>query len=201
MPATIKSVFEFYAEKVKPVYSRVVATYNKLPIELLFEIHSAFDHLKRFFLGESTEEECAEKAISHLKRGALDGFKLDLKAFNDEYLDVIAKHKDALNLVDNGTFFNECVKTRQEILALAEKARSEYCATDLTESFETWSQVSLKIKFFRKNCFSKMPAIEWAKISHHKFLNRDRVIGLILGIMASLIAALFWALACHLLKK
>jgi hypothetical protein len=49
---------------------------------LLFEIHAAFDHLKRLYIDDATEDECCRKAMSHLKRGALDAFKLKLKYFN-----------------------------------------------------------------------------------------------------------------------
>ena len=43
---TEQDVYKFYNEKVKIIYSEIEARNNVLPIELLFEIHSAFDHLK-----------------------------------------------------------------------------------------------------------------------------------------------------------
>ena len=75
---TIKETFEFYNDSIKPLYSEIEAESNELPVELFFEIHAAFDHLKRFYLGEEQESVSCDKAISHLKRGALDTFKLKL---------------------------------------------------------------------------------------------------------------------------
>ena len=40
---TEQEVYKFYNEKVKIIYSEIEARNNVLPIELLFEIHSAFD--------------------------------------------------------------------------------------------------------------------------------------------------------------
>jgi hypothetical protein len=45
---TEKEVYQFYNDKVKILYSEIEARNNVIPVELLFEIHSAFDHLKRF---------------------------------------------------------------------------------------------------------------------------------------------------------
>ena len=78
---TEREVYEFYNDKVKVAYSEIEARDNNLPVELLFEIHSALDHLKRFHLDEETEEESAEKAYSHLKRCVLDAYKLKLKYY------------------------------------------------------------------------------------------------------------------------
>jgi tryptophanyl-tRNA synthetase len=82
---TEQDVYQFYTEKVKILYSEIEARNNTLPVELLFEIHSAFDHLKRFHIDNESEEKCAEKAFSHLKRGMLDAFKLKLKYHNADY--------------------------------------------------------------------------------------------------------------------
>ena len=42
-----KDIYQFYNDRVKIVYCEIEAKNNTLPVELLFEIHSAFDHLKR----------------------------------------------------------------------------------------------------------------------------------------------------------
>lgn len=44
---TEKDVYRFYNEFVKVIYSEIEARNNTLPVELLFEVNSAFDHLKR----------------------------------------------------------------------------------------------------------------------------------------------------------
>ena len=84
-------VYQFYNDCVKTSYSEIEAKGNALPVELLFEINSAFDHLKRFHLGEEDELLSCEKAYSHLKRGLLDVFKLKLKYFNNDCSKLLGK--------------------------------------------------------------------------------------------------------------
>ena len=91
---TEKDIYNFYNDKVKILYSEIEARENTLPVELLFEIHSAFDHLKRFHIDGEPESLCVERAFSHLKRGLLDAFKLKLKYHNQtvEFLHIDAAH-------------------------------------------------------------------------------------------------------------
>ena len=79
---TLQGVYEFYDELIKPTYSKIEANNNTLPVELLFEIHAAFDHIKRIYIEKEDEQSCCRKAISHLRRGSYDIFKLELKYFN-----------------------------------------------------------------------------------------------------------------------
>ena len=65
---TEKDVYCFYNEKVKLLYSEIEDRDNTLPVELLFEINSAFDYLKRIHVDNESEDKCAEKAFTHLKR-------------------------------------------------------------------------------------------------------------------------------------
>jgi hypothetical protein len=99
-----REVYAFYTDRVKPIYSWIEAKDNTLPIELLFEIHAAFDHLKRLHLGEDKEENACNKAISHLKRGVLDAFKLKLKYFNNDFKIIIGGNAEYLHIIDNGEF-------------------------------------------------------------------------------------------------
>jgi len=119
---TEKDVYSFYNEKVKILYSEIEARNNTLPVELLFEIHSAFDHLKRFHIDDEQEELCAEKAFSHLKRGMLDAFKLKLKYHNKDY-EKFVRMKSDLHLIDNGTFWSSVTSKRTAIIKLSKDAR------------------------------------------------------------------------------
>lgn len=91
---TEKEVYLFYNERVKVAYSEIEAKGNALPIELLFEINSAFDHLKRYHVDGQSEDEAAQKAYSHLKRGVLDAYKIKLKYFNEEYKKLFVDNGD-----------------------------------------------------------------------------------------------------------
>ena len=72
----IYKVFDFYHKIVKPLYVEIEARGNSLPIELLFESYAALDHLSRIHSDGADAEKCVDKALSHLKRGTLDVFKL-----------------------------------------------------------------------------------------------------------------------------
>ncbi|GHS94758.1 hypothetical protein FACS1894107_15000 [Planctomycetales bacterium] len=48
MDCTESEVFAFYDRQVKVIYADIEARNNLLPLELLWEIHAAFDHLRRF---------------------------------------------------------------------------------------------------------------------------------------------------------
>ena len=56
-------VYQFYNDKVKVLYSEIEARNNVLPVELLFEINSAFDHLKRIHIDGAREDEEVKCAI------------------------------------------------------------------------------------------------------------------------------------------
>ena len=122
---TENEVYEFYSLRVKAAYSEVEARCNELPVELLFEIHSAFDHLKRYHLGEDTEERASEKAYSHLKRGVLDAYKLKLKYHNIDYKELFVGNYD-LKLIDSGKFLPDALRMHSRIIECAKDARKEY---------------------------------------------------------------------------
>ena len=89
----IKDIFIFYQEYIKPIYAEIEAKRNQIPVELLFETYASFDHLKRFYLDDESEEESSRKALSHLKRGVLDAFKLKLKYFNEDIEKFLSKNR------------------------------------------------------------------------------------------------------------
>lgn len=182
---TEKGVYQFYNEKVKVLYSEIEARNNTLPVELLFEIHSAFDHLKRIHVDDEPETDCAEKAFSHLKRGALDAFKLKLKYHNDDYKKLL-KLKADLRLIDNGNFLPSLLDKRKTIIGHAKEARLFEGKKDTDTAFERWCVVSDLIDQFEKEFFdsSKM---QWAKkLSFFRF-SLSFVIGIITGLISSAI--------------
>jgi len=119
---TEKEVYSFYQEFVKPIYSEIEARWNDIPVEFLFEFYAALDHLKRFQLNESSEEESCTKALSHLKRGVLDAFKLKLKYFNTDVEHFLKSSVD-FQLIDNGRFISSFYSDRAEIIQVAKQAR------------------------------------------------------------------------------
>jgi len=117
---TQHDVYQFYNETVKPLYCEIEAQGNDIPVELLFETYAAFDHLKRIYIDGEPEELCCKKALSHLKRGALDVLKLKLKYLTQEVQELL-RSKGSLKLIDNGQFLINLTIDRVEINTLAKQ--------------------------------------------------------------------------------
>lgn len=187
----IKQVFEFYQQYVKRIYSEIEAKRNNIPVELLFETYAAFDHIKRFYLDEENEQESSKKAISHLKRGVLDAFKLKLKYFNYD-IEKFQDNKVDFSLIDNGKFIGEFYKEKNEIYRLAKEARLIESKESKEEAFEKWFEVSLKIDRFEEKFFNNLEKIEWAKHKTFKWINKDSIRGFIVGVLSSIVASLMF---------
>jgi len=186
---TEKDVYLFYNDKVKILYSEIEARNNSLPIELLFEIHAAFDHLKRIHVDGESEADCAGKAFSHLKRGSLDAFKLKLKSFNDDYAKLI-KSKTDLHFIDNGKFLPSLLNKRKVIIRLAKEARLFEGKNDIDNAFEKWYEVSGLIDQFEEEFFD--PAkLQWAKKINFLHDMRGFIVGIITGVIGSAIVQFF----------
>ena len=190
---TIKEVFEFYQEYIKRIYSEIEAKRNDIPVELLFETYASFDHIKRFYLDEEDEQTASIKALSHLKRGVLDAFKLKLKYFNQD-VEEFQKHKADFDLIDNGSFISEFYKKKNEIYKIAKEARLTESKSSKEDAFEKWFEVSLKIDDFEDKFLNNLEKIEWAKQKTFKWLNKDSFRGFAVGIVSGVLSSLvvYW---------
>jgi hypothetical protein len=196
---TEKDVYRFYNDRVKILYSEIEARNNSLPIELLFEIHAAFDHLKRIHVDGEPEDSCAEKAYSHLKRGLLDAFKLKLKYHNDDYAKLL-KLKTDLRFIDNGNFLPFLLGKRKVIIGLAKEARLFEGKKDGDNAFEKWYEVSGLIDQFEEEFFD--PAkLQWAKKINFFRDSRTFIVGIITGIIGSAIVQYFFPGIFRFLKR
>jgi hypothetical protein len=166
-PKTAGELYAFYFEKVKPLYAAVQSR-NELPSEVLFEIHAAFDHLSRIHNAEfgETEENCVDKAYSHLKRSCLDIFKIFLKETIDNYNEL--KKLDT-SILDNGEFDRSMRALIHKIQTTAQNARcieGRYTGSrgDLrvSEAFDVWEPVFVDCVEFEKK-FYLHPNLEWAR--------------------------------------
>jgi len=182
---TEKEVYLFYNEKVKIIYSEIEARNNSLPVELLFEIHSAFDHLKRIHIDGESENQCAEKAFSHLKRGLLDAFKLKLKFFNNDYTNLMESKRD-FSFIDNGKFLPSLLCKKKVITDIAKEARLLESKNDADNAFEKWYEVSDLIDQFEKEFFD-IEKLQWAKKINFFRDTRAFIVGIATGIIGSAI--------------
>ena len=186
---TEKEVYDFYSTRVKVAFSEIEARDNKLPGELLFEIHAAFDHLKRFHLDEESEQDAANKAYSHLKRGALDAYKLKLKYFNDDYRRMFLNNSE-LRIIDSGEFLPRALAAHSEIVKSAKNARLTEGNKDVDSAFENWYKTSLLIDEFEQSFFDA-EKLTWAKKQGRLQFGANFVIGVVTGVIASAIFAFF----------
>lgn len=180
-----KDIYQFYNDKVKVVYCEIEAKNNTLPVELLFEINSAFDHIKRIYIEKENEEECCQKVYSHLKRGLLDAFKLKLKYFNDDYNHLINKKAD-LRIIDSGTYLTDLLNDHKTLVEKAKNARLSESKTDVEEAFSEWCEVSELIDFIEKKYFDSAK-IKWAEKQSFFHFNANFWLGVLAGVISSAI--------------
>ncbi|WP_028579426.1 hypothetical protein [Desulfogranum japonicum] len=184
----VKDAFAFYLEYVKPLYCEIEAIDNTLPVELLFEIHAAFDHLRRFYVDGEDEAKSTHKAISHLKRGALDAFKIKLKYFNTELESLLTSSAD-LTLIDSGEFLSNLLRDRYEIIKLGTQARLAESRNDHIDAFGKWSQVSIAINRFCENYLHNSKKLSWAKRKSICLKSKATVIAFLIGCASSFIVS------------
>lgn len=189
-PTDIKGLVAFYYESVKPLYSEVQIS-NKIPVEMLFEVNAAFDHLTRFWQYGETETEVVKKAYSHLKRACLDAFKLKVKEVRDEYDELLSVD---IGIIDNGEFEKGAIALFGEIRDGAVAARKAEGDTRLDSSrvyaFDLWVPVYEKCIAFQTGYF-RSSKVDWARKHTRKVRWRDRwervVIGFLTGVVTTLI--------------
>ncbi|MDR0868421.1 MAG: hypothetical protein LBP75_08135 [Planctomycetota bacterium] len=186
MDFTESEVFAFYDRQVKVIYADIEARNNLLPLELLLEIHAAFDHLRRFHVDGEPENKCAEKAYSHLKRGALDAFKLKLKWHNCDY--ECLRRKRGLQLIDSGKFLPALLARRNEIIAAGKAARLSEAQGDADAAFSKWYEVSNLIDEFEHKFTGDRSKFDWAqKQSLFRLIINNFFIGVLTGVIGSII--------------
>lgn len=162
-PTTFDEVFKFYNEYVKLLYCRV-QTSNVLPLEVLFELNAAFDHISRRWIYDEPEEQVVSKVYSHLKRSCLDIFKIIAKDALDHYEEL---KKVDLSLINNGQFENQLRRLMVNLKSgIAEARRWEgYTSNDegaAVKAFEKWQPVFEMCEEFEEK-FYKNEHIDWAK--------------------------------------
>lgn len=187
---TEQEVYEFYNNTVKVIYSEIEAKNNTLPVELLFEINSAFDHLKRIHIDNESEDLQSQKAYSHLKRGCLDAFKLKLKYFNDDVSKIYRKKAD-LRIIDNGQYLADFIQAKAEIFKIAKEARLNEGKMDTELALQEWSHVSVLIDSFEDKFFNT-EKLHWAEKQSFFHFNANFWLGVLAGIISSVVVTVLF---------
>lgn len=192
-PTTMVELIQFYYTFVKPLYSAVQLT-NKLPVEVLFEINAAFDHLTRIWAYGEPEPDAVRKACSHLKRSCLDIFKIHVREARDQFDEL---RKIDTSIIDNGEFDRRLVELWHRIKARAQEARvregdPRKDAAQAVYAFSLWMPVYEDCITLDKD-FYNCPKVDWARKKHLRNRRRDWIIGgLCFGTVSSLIASAIW---------
>jgi hypothetical protein len=193
IPKSLSSLFIFYHSFVKELYSEI-SSENCLPQETLFEIHAAFDHISRIWFYGEPEDVVVQKAYSHFKRSCLDVFKLKVKIAVVQWDEI---RQTRIDLIDNGEFKRRAIETITRIKAGARKARAEEGISDnedtTIKAFDLWLPVYEDCRDF-ENEFYNTEKVEWAKRVDRKIRWKDLGLGLLIGIIASLLANFLYTL-------
>jgi hypothetical protein len=176
-PRTFAEIFQFYYEYVKPLYSRVQLT-NTLPVEVLFEVNAALDHISRHWQYNETEQQAVEKAYAHLKRSCLDIFKLTVKEAIDRAAELSSVDT---SIIDNGRFDRELVALVARIKQSAMTARLQEGDARKDDqaailAFELWSPVYDDCVKLEKD-FYLNEHVTWARKKERRGKWTERAIG------------------------
>ena len=191
-PNSFGDLFELYYDRYKPLYS-YIQTFNEMPVELVFEVAAAWDHVSRHWKYEEADAECIDKAGRHIKRAILDGFKLVVKYAVDEYNDL---RRVDTSLIDNGGFDRRMRALVADIRQTATEARTSEGDTaepgGWGNAFTLWDEVFEKCERLRRD-FILSEHVDWARRKQVGFAWRRRVEGFVIGVLSSgAVALLVW---------
>ncbi len=88
--------FEYYSQRIAPVYSYLVALKGQKPLQVLVEIENTFAHMAQACQGKQVKENI-ERAHNHLHRLETDLYKL-------LFVELLNKLKD--NRINDNQFVN-----------------------------------------------------------------------------------------------
>ena len=193
-PGNLQEFFDFYYEDFKPLYN-YLQSLNAPPIEMFFEVNAAFDHLSRYWEYHIKEKDSVDTACAHLKRGCFDAFKIIVRDTIDDY---VTLQKLDTSIIDNGDFDARMHALIADIRLRANAARlAEGDSRDISQwhkAYELWGPVCVACAKFNKD-FYLNSKVEWAKRKIKWRIWRNRLEGLIVGIIASsLVGILIWYL-------
>lgn len=185
-PTTFEDLFKFYADYVKPLYCTVQLT-GTLPVEVLFEINAALDHISRRWTYGETEAHVVEKAYSHFKRSCLDIFKLAAKQAVDQFNEL---QKVDTSIINNGEFDRQLIALFSEIKAGAAEARQSEGDTrgeeGAVKAFDLWVPVYQKCIKLNVEYFGSVH-VNWAMKKEARGKWFERFIGFVSGLLTGFI--------------
>ncbi len=188
-PKTIASLVRLYYDRYKPLYNGM-QTFNQMPVELVFEIAAAWDHLSRHWQYSEPEDSCVDRAASHVKRAVFDAYKLILKQTVDQYNDLM---RIDTSLIDNGQFDSRLRALMSEIRADSIAARSGEGNTGGSDgwdhAFALWGAVHAKMEQFRTD-FYLNKNVDWARQKTAEFAWKRRLESIYIAVGGAIVGGL-----------
>lgn len=183
-PQTFEELFRFYHEYVKVLYSSV-QTQNALPVEVLFELNAALDHVSRCWIYNEPEAKVVKKAFGHLKRSCLDIFKIAVREARKQYDEL---RKLDTSAIDNGNYDLKLHALFRDIQKGASEARrlegdSNNDMDGPIRAFDRWQPVYANCIRFEKE-FYYHSALDWAKRRWWQKYWRSTLLAAILAFVA-----------------
>lgn len=191
-PKTFEELFKFYHEYVKLLYSSVQAG-GVLPIEVLFELNAALDHISRHWAYRESEAAVVDKAYAHLKRTCLDIFKLKVNDANDQFVEL---RSIETSILDNGEFDRNLIALHHKIKIEATEARrlegeSRNDDEATIKAFALWQPVYEDCIKLEKD-FYNHPKLHWAKKKVAFFKRKEFIVSVITAFILGLITPAEW---------
>jgi hypothetical protein len=195
----LASLFQFYGDYVKVLYTDA-STNASLPVEVLFEIHAAFDHLSRIWrygdpenLGDF-ERAALEKAHSHLKRSCLDIFKIKAREANRQFRELCSVDIGVIE----GSFKTELIDLFGRIKDGVNRARLQEGDTrddrQAVKAFDLWAPVYELCWEFERDYFQSRK-VDWAKTISRARTWRDYKVQFLISFLAGIAVGAFATLS------
>lgn len=176
-------------------------TFNDFPVELVFEVAAAWDHLSRHWKYGESEKACVDKAARHIKRAVFDAYKLLLKNAVDEYDQLL---EIDTSLIDNGHYDQQLRLLMSEIRndsIAARTAEGDTCGTDgWNRAFSVWNDAHQKIQRFVTE-FYLNPNVDWARRKTTEFSKKRRWEGFWLGLASAVAGAVVYEFIVWLVAR
>ena len=139
-PTTFAELFDFYYDRVKPLYVLNI-TRSQLPAEMLFEQVAALDHLSRHWRFSETEKDVVLKAYQHLSRSCFDAFKMILLEATKQYEEIRRIDTASLDDGDFGIKLRELAARMRNGAIRAREAEGEAGSESDEDAFTLWERV------------------------------------------------------------
>lgn len=189
----IEQMFSLYRDKINPMVAVYNSATNQFPAGVLNELRDAFSHLTQSLEDPEKTGHQLERAQSHCKRAAVDGFKYAAMAYDKVYEDFQEAYRRVdLSYVDNGQFLPRVARLRATAWKRLTEAREVEASVHTEEEmYEAYEDAF--------NCYAElydcvMDAIEPAETvrlraeeeqeSQKKERSKDRTIAIVCGVIS-----------------